>query len=117
MGLRDPATTAERLRWAARLLAESGQVERAEALLPEALNQSALGAAWGLSEALLEDQRALQLAQGNASAAAQTNGRRGRLARRLEEAMDQRAVLHSGIPHARTTAALAHPSLDCPEAL
>lgn len=113
----DPATTAERLRWAARLLAETGQVERAEALLPEALNQSALGAAWGLSEALLEDQRALQLAQGNGVAAAQTNGRRARLARRLEDAMAQRAVLISGIADASSNPSLAQRLLDRQEPL
>ena len=112
-----PATTAERLRWAARLLAETGQIERAEGLLPEALNQSALGSAWGLSEALLEDQRALQLAQGNTSAAAQTNGRRARLARRLEDAMAQRAVLISGIADASSNPVLAQRLLDRQEPL
>ena len=113
----DPATTADRLRWAARLLAEAGQGERAEALLPEALNQSALGSAWGLSEVLLEDQRALQLAQGNGVAAAQTNGRRARLARRLEDAMAQRAVLISGIADGSSNPALAQRLLDRQEPL
>ncbi len=82
-----PAVNASRRLEAARLLTQLGEPERAEELIPAGLNQSALGAAWGVSVELLSQQRALQLASGNSAAAAQTSKRQARLARRLDDSI------------------------------
>jgi hypothetical protein len=97
-----PAVNASRRFEAARLLGQLGEPERAESLIPDALNQSAQGAAWGLSAELLNQQRSLQLASGNTIAAAQTTKRQERLAKRLDDSIGVNKALLARIADGST---------------
>ena len=102
---------------AARLLTQLGQLERAEELIPAGLNQSALGAAWGVSVELLSQQRALQLASGNSAAAAQTSKRQERLARRLDDSIGVKQAELARIADGSSNPALAQRLLSRQEPL
>ena len=112
-----PAVSAGRKLDAVRLLVKGGEAERAESLIPSALNQSALAEAWGVSAELLMQQRALQLASGNSAAAAQTTNRQERLARRLEDAIGVRQALVARIADGSSNPPLAQRLLSRQEPL
>jgi len=113
----DPLATAGRLAEATRLLAGAGEGSRALGLLPRALDQAAGAAAWGLAGPLLSRQRQLELDAGQPAAAAATNQRRERLARRLEDRMALRAALRSARADGTRQPALAQALLDRQEPL
>jgi len=112
-----PAVSAGRKLDAVRLLVKGGEAERAESLIPSALNQSALAEAWGVSAELLMQQRALQLASGNSAAAAQTTNRQERLARRLEDAIGVRQALVARVADGSSNPPLAQRLLSRQEPL
>lgn len=112
-----PAVNASRRLEAARLLTQLGEPERAEELIPAGLNQSALGAAWGVSVELLSQQRALQLASGNSAAAAQTSKRQERLARRLDDSIGVKQAELARIADGSSNPALAQRLLSRQEPL
>ena len=113
----DPLGTAERLGEATRLLAGAGGGQRTLGLLPRALDQAAGAAAWGLAEQLLSRQRQLELDAGLPAAAAATNQRRERLARRLEDGMALRSALRSARADGTRQPAQAQALLDRQEPL
>ena len=113
----DPLATAGRLAEATRLLADGGRGPQALGLLLRALDQAAGAAAWGLAGPLLTRQRQLELDVGQSAAAAATNQRRERLARRLEDGMALRAALRSVRADGTREPALAQALLDRQEPL
>lgn len=112
-----PLATAERLAEATRVLAGAGKGPQALGLLPRTLDQAAAAAAWGLAGQLLSRQRQLELEAGQSAAAAATNQRRERLARRLEDGMGLRASLRSARADGTRQPALAQALLDRQEPL
>ena len=104
--------TAQRRQRAATLLAAEGEPEQAAEIAGAAVDVAASASAWGLSGALLDDQRRYQLAAADFQGAEQTNARRLRLSRRLADGMGERAAVLSAIADQTSDPALAQQLLD-----
>ncbi|CAK28724.1 Conserved hypothetical protein [Synechococcus sp. RCC307] len=104
--------TAQRRQRAATLLAAEGEPEQAAEIAGAAVDVAASASAWGLSGALLDDQRRYQLAAADLQGAEQTNARRLRLGRRLADGMGERAAVLSAIADQTSDPALAQQLLD-----
>ena len=104
--------TAQRRQRAATLLAAEGEPEQAAEIAGAAVDAAASASAWGLSGALLDDQRRYQLAAADLQGAEQTNARRLRLSRRLADGMGERAAVLSAIADQTSDPALAQQLLD-----
>ena len=104
--------TAQRRQRAARLLAAEGDAEQAAEIAGAAVDVAASASAWGLSGALLDDQRRYQLAASDLQGAEQTNARRLRLSRRLADGMGERAAVLAAIADQTADPALAQQLLD-----
>jgi len=104
--------TAQRRQQAARLLAAEGKPDQAAEIAGAAVDLAASASAWGLSGALLDDQRRYQLANADFEGAQQTNARRVRLSRRLADGMGERGAVLSAIADQTADPAVAQQLID-----